>query len=166
MVKKVSGNGRQHRKSLMRMRERVMRLHMRYLPSTVLYTPALFFSSREVFFVIVSRERFYSSNVEDGAYLHHGEAGWRPARTHWRNHQEIRTERIQNGCHEIQAGIKQLWYSCRDRCNCLISVQPDQALLEKHYGDLKDKPFFPTLVKFMATSPVVCMVRTTKVQYY
>lgn len=38
-------------------------------------------------------------------------------------------------------------------------MQPKQELLEQHYGDLKDKPFFPGLVKFMATSPVVCMVR-------
>ena len=39
-------------------------------------------------------------------------------------------------------------------------MQPEQALLEQHYGELKDKPFFPGLVKFMATSPVVCMVST------
>lgn len=31
-------------------------------------------------------------------------------------------------------------------------------ILEKHYGDLKDKPFFPGLVKFMCSGPVVPMV--------
>ena len=37
-------------------------------------------------------------------------------------------------------------------------MQPTEDLLKKHYGDLSSKPFFPTLVKFMASSPVVCMV--------
>ena len=36
-------------------------------------------------------------------------------------------------------------------------MQPNEDLLAKHYSDLKSKPFFPTLVKFMATSPVCCM---------
>lgn len=30
--------------------------------------------------------------------------------------------------------------------------------LEKHYADLKGKPFFPGLVKYMASGPVVAMV--------
>ncbi|CAK5264292.1 unnamed protein product [Mycena citricolor] len=30
--------------------------------------------------------------------------------------------------------------------------------LEKHYADLKGKPFFPGLVKYMAAGPVVAMV--------
>ena len=30
--------------------------------------------------------------------------------------------------------------------------------LKKHYADLATKPFFPTLVKHMASGPVVCMV--------
>ncbi|TRM61712.1 nucleoside diphosphate kinase [Schizophyllum amplum] len=30
--------------------------------------------------------------------------------------------------------------------------------LEKHYGDLAGKPFFPGLVKYMASGPVVAMV--------
>lgn len=30
--------------------------------------------------------------------------------------------------------------------------------LEKHYADLKEKPFFPGLVKYMAAGPVVAMV--------
>ena len=38
-------------------------------------------------------------------------------------------------------------------------MQPDEELLSQHYADLKSKPFFPGLVKFMATSPVCCMVR-------
>ena len=32
--------------------------------------------------------------------------------------------------------------------------------MEEHYGELKKKPFFPSLVEFMATGPVVAMVRT------
>jgi len=30
--------------------------------------------------------------------------------------------------------------------------------LEKHYADLKNKPFFPGLIKYMASGPVVAMV--------
>ena len=30
--------------------------------------------------------------------------------------------------------------------------------LEKHYADLSKKPFFPGLVKYMASGPVVAMV--------
>jgi nucleoside-diphosphate kinase len=33
-----------------------------------------------------------------------------------------------------------------------------EDLLKKHYADLKDKPFFPHLVKYMSSGPVVPMV--------
>jgi nucleoside-diphosphate kinase len=33
-----------------------------------------------------------------------------------------------------------------------------QELAEQHYDSLKDKPFFPGLVKFICSSPVVAMV--------
>jgi nucleoside diphosphate kinase len=36
--------------------------------------------------------------------------------------------------------------------------QADKALLEEHYGDLKSKPFFPGLVEYMLSGPVVPMV--------
>ena len=35
---------------------------------------------------------------------------------------------------------------------------PTKALLEVHYGDLAGKPFFPSLVSFMASGPVMCLV--------
>jgi len=37
-------------------------------------------------------------------------------------------------------------------------VQSTEAHLEKHYADLKGKPFFPGLIKYMASGPVVAMV--------
>lgn len=37
-------------------------------------------------------------------------------------------------------------------------MQPTRELLEQHYADLSSKPFFKGLVKFMASSPVCCMV--------
>jgi len=37
-------------------------------------------------------------------------------------------------------------------------VQSTEAHLENHYADLKDKPFFPGLIKYMASGPVVAMV--------
>jgi nucleoside-diphosphate kinase len=36
--------------------------------------------------------------------------------------------------------------------------QPSQALLEEHYRDLKGKGFFPKLMGYMSSGPVVCMV--------
>lgn len=37
-------------------------------------------------------------------------------------------------------------------------VKPSQAHFEAHYADLKTKPFFGGLVKFMQTAPVLAMV--------
>ena len=37
-------------------------------------------------------------------------------------------------------------------------VQAGEDHLEKHYKDLKGKPFFPGLIKYMASGPVVAMV--------
>ncbi|KAK7576354.1 hypothetical protein V9T40_012640 [Parthenolecanium corni] len=35
---------------------------------------------------------------------------------------------------------------------------PSEELLQKHYAELADKPFFPSLVKYMSSGPVVPMV--------
>lgn len=35
---------------------------------------------------------------------------------------------------------------------------PTKQLLEEHYKDLKEKPFFPKLLDYMLMGPVVCMV--------
>lgn len=35
---------------------------------------------------------------------------------------------------------------------------PSEELLQKHYSDLSSKPFFPGLVKYMSSGPVVPMV--------
>ncbi|KAF7295102.1 Nucleoside diphosphate kinase [Mycena indigotica] len=37
-------------------------------------------------------------------------------------------------------------------------VQPTKEHLEKHYADLSSKPFFPGLIKYMVSGPVVAMV--------
>ncbi|XP_077057234.1 NME/NM23 nucleoside diphosphate kinase 2a isoform X1 [Siphateles boraxobius] len=37
-------------------------------------------------------------------------------------------------------------------------IQADEDLLRQHYGDLKDRPFFPGLVSYMSSGPVVAMV--------
>ena len=36
--------------------------------------------------------------------------------------------------------------------------QATGELLEQHYKDLVDKPFFPKLKEYMLSGPVVCMV--------
>lgn len=40
----------------------------------------------------------------------------------------------------------------------VFSSQADKALLEKHYADLSARPFFPGLVEYMSSGPVVPMV--------
>merc|ERR1711894_335985 len=37
-------------------------------------------------------------------------------------------------------------------------VQPTEELLKQHYADLSERKFFPGLVKYMASGPVVAMV--------
>ena len=36
--------------------------------------------------------------------------------------------------------------------------QASEELLRKHYSDLTEKPFFPDLLSYMLSGPVVCMV--------
>ena len=36
--------------------------------------------------------------------------------------------------------------------------QADEALLKTHYSDLVEKPFFPSLLAYMLSGPVTCMV--------
>ena len=42
-----------------------------------------------------------------------------------------------------------------------LLFQPNKELLNKHYEDLKNRPFFPGLIKYMVSGPVVAMVRCT-----
>ncbi|XP_026206634.1 nucleoside diphosphate kinase B-like [Anabas testudineus] len=37
-------------------------------------------------------------------------------------------------------------------------LHASQDLLQQHYVDLKDRPFFPTLIAYMSSGPVVAMV--------
>lgn len=37
--------------------------------------------------------------------------------------------------------------------------QCTRDIAEEHYKDLKSKPFFPALVDYILSGPVVCMVR-------
>ena len=40
----------------------------------------------------------------------------------------------------------------------LKMATPSTEHLEQHYADLKGKKFFPGLIKYMSSGPVVCMV--------
>lgn len=44
--------------------------------------------------------------------------------------------------------------------SCFVSLKASKELLEQHYEELKDKKFFPGLVKYMSSGPVVPMVWT------
>eukprot|EP01017_Pseudomicrothorax_dubius_P001217 TRINITY_DN0_c38_g1_i2.p1 TRINITY_DN0_c38_g1~~TRINITY_DN0_c38_g1_i2.p1 ORF type:complete len:179 (+),score=58.31 TRINITY_DN0_c38_g1_i2:40-537(+) len=37
-------------------------------------------------------------------------------------------------------------------------VRPNNDVLERHYQDLKERPFFPGLIKYVASGPVCAMV--------
>ena len=37
-------------------------------------------------------------------------------------------------------------------------MTPTRELLETHYSDLSSKPFFPSLIEYMSSGPVCCMV--------
>ena len=39
----------------------------------------------------------------------------------------------------------------------LKMVWPSEAMAKEHYADLSKKPFFPGLVKFFSSGPIVCM---------
>jgi len=39
---------------------------------------------------------------------------------------------------------------------------PERTLAEEHYKDLSSKPFFPDLIDYITSGPVVCMVRCLK----
>ena len=39
----------------------------------------------------------------------------------------------------------------------LKMVWPSETMAAEHYADLKKKPFFPGLVKFFSSGPIVCM---------
>lgn len=41
----------------------------------------------------------------------------------------------------------------------ILLMQASEDLLKQHYIDLKDRPFYPGLVKYMNSGPVVAMVR-------
>ena len=41
----------------------------------------------------------------------------------------------------------------------MCCLQAPESLLKEHYDDLKDRPFFPSLVSYMNSGPVCAMVR-------
>lgn len=44
------------------------------------------------------------------------------------------------------------------KISALRMLQPDRALLEKHYAEHQGKPFFEPLVEFMMSGPIVALV--------
>lgn len=48
----------------------------------------------------------------------------------------------------------------QETLNDVCPLQASEDLLMQHYIDLKDRPFFLSLVNYMSSGPVVAMVRT------
>ena len=48
-------------------------------------------------------------------------------------------------------------FNIDEKLVALKMCAPGRAHMEKHYADLKKKPFFKDLVDYMISGPVVCM---------
>ena len=112
----------------------------------------------------ISSENGWGRQEKQGANIPHAQTRCRSQRSYCRYHQKIRTEGIQTGRHEIYAGTISAtfeplngfrkWYIN----SCSVSLKVSKELLEQHYEELKDKKFFPGLVNYMSSGPVVPMV--------
>ena len=67
----------------------------------------------------------------------------------------IKPDGVQRGLvGEITKRFEQRGY----KLQALKLFQADEALLKQHYKDLVEKPFFPSLLEYMMSGPVTCMV--------
>ncbi|PHJ15225.1 nucleoside diphosphate kinase [Cystoisospora suis] len=67
----------------------------------------------------------------------------------------VKPDGVQRGLvHEVLKRFEQRGYKLVG----LKMKSPSHELLEEHYSDLKTKPFFPGLISYMTSGPVVCMV--------
>ena len=67
----------------------------------------------------------------------------------------IKPDGVQRGCvGEIIARFEKKGF----KLLAMKLYSPSKQLLEEHYKDLKEKPFFPKLVEYMLMGPVVCMI--------
>eukprot|EP00922_Rhytidocystis_sp_ex-Travisia-forbesii_P029690 GHVS01043501.1.p1 GENE.GHVS01043501.1~~GHVS01043501.1.p1 ORF type:complete len:157 (+),score=9.87 GHVS01043501.1:99-569(+) len=78
-----------------------------------------------------------------------------PSNTSERTFIMVKPDGVQRGLvHKVVERFEQRGYK-------LVATKmsmPTKQLLETHYGDLKSKPFFEGLVKYMSEGPVVCFV--------
>jgi nucleoside-diphosphate kinase len=67
----------------------------------------------------------------------------------------VKPDGVQRGLvGEIISRFEKRGYTLR----ALKQTLPSEELLKQHYSDLSEKPFFPKLIKYMLSGPVVCMV--------
>lgn len=67
----------------------------------------------------------------------------------------VKPDGVQRGLvHEVIARFEKRGY----KLVAMKMKKASQELLEEHYADLKGKPFFPGLISYVASGPVVCMV--------
>lgn len=116
-----------------------------------------------------------SSPRAAGADAGAGEAGRGAAAAGGRCHPALRAARVQAGGHEAAPGTRPYAVPPRGtphrgdgrgqhppgvpavtpRCH-----QADRGLLDKHYQQLRQKPFYPALLSYMTSGPLVAMVST------
>eukprot|EP00903_Cladosiphon_okamuranus_P006382 g6247.t1 len=81
-------------------------------------------------------------------------AGSRPTMGMERSYIMVKPDGVQRGLvGKIISRFEQRGY----KLTALKLKQADETLLKTHYKDLVDKPFFPKLLAYMISGPVVCM---------
>lgn len=104
-----------------------------------------------------------------GADSYSDKARWSSTSPCWTDHSAIWAEGLQAGGLENVAGIE-VWNKCllvlvwcARPCSYLTVAaslaKVSDDLLSQHYGQLRTKPFYPGLLQYMTSGPVVAMVR-------
>lgn len=101
----------------------------------------------------------------EGADFGSGEARWRSASPHWAGYSKVWAARLQAGRPENAAGRKTASSIFNAPHSSLTAsvTKVSEDLLSHHYHQLRSKPFYPELVQYMTSGPVVVMVRASMI---
>eukprot|EP00612_Vaucheria_litorea_P002926 CAMPEP_0171461706 /NCGR_PEP_ID=MMETSP0945-20130129/6045_1 /TAXON_ID=109269 /ORGANISM="Vaucheria litorea, Strain CCMP2940" /LENGTH=156 /DNA_ID=CAMNT_0011988103 /DNA_START=261 /DNA_END=731 /DNA_ORIENTATION=- len=78
-----------------------------------------------------------------------------PGTAHERSFIAIKPDGVQRGLvSEVIARFEKKGY----KLVAMKMVWPSREMAAKHYDDLKERPFFPALVKYFSSGPIVAMV--------
>lgn len=122
---------------------------------------SFYIGSRYFYFRVASCVRApCRSSAGKGADSDCGEARRRSAASCWADCSEVWAAWLQAGRPEASAGIKTKSTILTPLQSPLIAsvIKVSEDLLAQHYQQLRSKPFYPDLVQYMTSGPVVVMV--------